>query len=139
MGFRNGAYASVFSVQKGNGNYYDVNIATSRKNRTSGQYETDFRGFVRFAGTAATGIASLDGQHSKNNGNRPISRVKLGDVDTTNSYSARDNRTYTHHVVFSFDFAGDSNRTVAPQTNTDQKTANDYANAIPDDEEGIFT
>ena len=33
MGFRTGAYASVFSVKRGQGNFYDVNITTSHKDR----------------------------------------------------------------------------------------------------------
>ena len=39
MGFRSGAYASVFSVERGRGNYYDVNIATSRKDKVTGKLE----------------------------------------------------------------------------------------------------
>lgn len=142
MGFRSGAYASVFSVERGRGNYYDVNIATSRKDKTTGSYNTDFRAFVRFAGDAAKGIEKLNGMTSKANGNRPIARVKLGDVDTTNSYSPENNKTYTHHVVFTFEYADDSNlnNNVA---GGDSKTLNDYLNAnIPtmsQEEEELFT
>ena len=145
MGFRTGAYASVFSVEKGRGNYYDVNIATSRKDKNTGNYNTDFRGFVRFAGDAAKGIERLNGMTSKNNGNRPIARVRLGDVDTTNSYSPENGKTYTHYAVFTFEYADDSNlqnNSNANSTNNNEKSLNDYLNSVPsvpEDEEGLFT
>ncbi len=139
MGFKNGGYASVFSVSKGQGNFYDVNIATSRKRRDTNEYETDFRGFVRFVGNAATAIANLDGMNAKNNGNLPIARIKLGDVDVTNSYNRETKKSYTNFVVFSFEYPdakanGNQNNGTAP------KTANDYANNVPTgDDEELFT
>ena len=143
MGFRNGAYASVFSVVKGNGNFYDVRLCTSRRNRQSGAYEQDFGGFVRFVGDAATKIAQYNGRDAKDNGGNPVVRVRLGDVDTTNTYNREKRVTYTNHVVFSFDYPnGEDNSANNNQTqNTDTKTADDYA-AIPDsatEEETLFT
>ena len=136
MGFRNGAYASIFSVKKGQGNYYDVNLATSRMRRDTGDYETDFRGFARFIGDAATGIARLDGKDSKNNGNRPITRVKLSSVDVSNSYNSSTNKSYTNFVVFSFEPADTDNN----NTSKSMKSANDYANSVPTgDDEELFT
>ena len=80
--------------------YYDVNITTSHKDRSSGNYVRDFGAFVRFAGDAANVVARFDGKSSKDNGNRPLARVRLGDVDTTNTYNAAKGITYTNHVVF---------------------------------------
>lgn len=144
MGFRSGAYASVFSVERGRGNYYDVNIATSHKDKNGGDYVTDFRAFVRFAGDAAKGIEKLNGLSSKDNGNRPIARIKLGDVDTTNSYSSSNNKTYTNHVVFTFEFVESTfNNAANTGTVTQTPSINDYVNSIPnnaaDSEEGLFT
>lgn len=139
MGFKNGGYASVFSVNKGHGNFYDVNLATSRKRRDTGEYETDFRGFVRFVGSAATAIANLNGMNSKSNGNLPIARIKLGDVDVTNSYNADTKKSYTNFVVFSFEYP-DSNGNNGGGGGTAPKTANDYANNVPTgDDEELFT
>lgn len=146
MGFRSGAYASVFSVERGRGNYYDVNIATSRKDKVTGNYNTDFRAFVRFAGDAAKGIEKYDGKSSKNNGNRPIARIRLGDVDTTNSYSPETNKTYTHHTVFTFDFVESSfnsgDATTGSSAVSNAEAINNYVNSMPsmsEDEEGLFT
>ena len=148
MGFRSGAYASVFSVKRGNGNYYDVNITTSHKDRGSGNYVRDFGAFVRFAGDAANVVAKYDGKSSKDNGNRPLARVKLGDVDTTNTYNAAKGITYTNHVVFTCEEVDGSStgnysaNTSIPKNNGNANqlgSINDYVSNIPSDEAALFT
>lgn len=148
MGFRSGAYASVFSVKRGNGNYYDVNITTSHKDRGSGNYVRDFGAFVRFAGDAANVVAKYDGKSSKDNGNRPLARVKLGDVDTTNTYNAAKGITYTNHVVFTCEEVdGSSTGNYSANTSVSQNkgnanqwgSINDYVSNIPSDEAALFT
>lgn len=150
MGFRTGAYASVFSVKRGNGNYYDVNITTSHKDRNSGNYVRDFGAFVRFAGDAANVVARFDGKSSKDNGNRPLARVRLGDVDTTNTYNAAKGITYTNHVVFTCEevestSVGGGNYTASSHGNAQgnnggsAKSIDDYVSSIPDDEAALFT
>ena len=148
MGFRCGAYASVFSVKRGNGNYYDVNITTSHKDRGSGNYVRDFGAFVRFAGDAANVVAKYDGKSSKDNGNRPLARVKLGDVDTTNTYNAAKGITYTNHVVFTCEEVdGSSTGNYSANTSIPQNkgnanqwgSINDYVSNIPSDEAALFT
>ena len=150
MGFRTGAYASVFSVKRGNGNYYDVNITTSHKDRSSGNYVRDFGAFVRFAGDAANVVARFDGKSSKDNGNRPLARVRLGDVDTTNTYNAAKGITYTNHVVFTCEevegtsvgggnYAANSHDNVHGNNGGHTKSMDDYVSSIPDDEAALFT
>lgn len=150
MGFRSGAYASVFSVKRGNGNYYDVNITTSHKDRSSGNYVRDFGAYVRFVGDAANVVAKLDGKNSKDNGGRPLARIKLGDIDTTNTYNAAKGITYTNHVVFSCEevdgssVGGGSNasssfRNNQPNGGNTMQAINDYVSNIPEDEAALFT
>lgn len=93
MGFRNGAYATVWEVRNGNGNWTDVKLSTSKKSRQSGEYETDFNGFVRFIGDASSKAAHL--------GER--SRIKIGECDVTNHYNREKGVTYTNFAVFSFE------------------------------------
>ncbi len=136
MGFRNGSYASVFSVKKGNGKYYDVNITTSKKDKSTGSYNTDFRGFVRFIGNAANAIAKYEGRSGS-----PICRIKLGDVEVTNSYNKEKNVTYTNYAVFSFEMA-DGNNNAKGNIAQDQREIAKYVNSMPsmpEDEEGLFT
>lgn len=137
MGFRSGAYATVFSVKKGNGNYYDVNLSTSHKDRQSGNYVRDFNGFVRFVGEAAKAIAKFDGRNSKDNGNKPVTRVKLGDVDARNTYDATKKVTYYNFTVFTFEDANDNGG--SNNKKSSNKTANDFVNNVPSGDDDLFT
>ena len=110
MGLRNGAFATVWEVKKGNGNYSDVRISTSRKNKQTDQYETDFSGFVRFIGTAHQNASSL----------KEKDRIKIGDCEVTNSYDKEKKVTYTNFAVFSFE---DASGNGAP-ANNNQKSQN---------------
>ena len=100
MAFRSGAYATVWEVRAGKGKYSDVRLSTSRKNQ-SGEYETDFSGFVRFIGEA----------HEKAGALKEKDRIKLGDVSVTNTYSKEKQTTYTNFQVYSFEMADGSNQT----------------------------
>lgn len=126
MGFRNGAYATVWETKPGNGNWTDVRLSISRKNR-DGEYETDFSGFVRFIGDAHTGAAYLGEK----------SRIKIGECDVTNRYDKEKKVTYTNFAVFSFEDADGGNAATQPPASTDE---NGFMN-IPDgiDEELPFT
>ena len=138
MGFRNNCYAAVFSVKRGNGNYYDVNLATSRKDKNTGEYNTDFRGFARFVGDAGNVIARFDGQSSKS----PVCRVKLDSVEVTNSYNREKNVTYTNYVVYSCEMADGNNGNQHRSVSQNQRDVASYVNSMPsmpEDEEGLFT
>ena len=76
MGFRKDSYATVWEVKKGNGNYSDVRLSTSKKNKQTDEYVTDFSGFVRFVGTAHQNAGAL----------KEKDRIKIGDCEVTNSY-----------------------------------------------------
>ena len=132
MGFRSGSYASVFGVKKGNGNYYDVNLATSRKDKNTGNYNTDFRGFVRFIGSAADTISKYAGKDGT-----PVCRIKFGDVEVTNSYNKEKNTTYTNYAVFSCEVINGNGG-----NNQKQNDMEKYVNSMPPmskDEEDLFT
>ena len=53
MGFRTDAYATVWEIQN-KGNYHEARINIQKKNKSTGEYEQDFSGFVRMIGTAHT-------------------------------------------------------------------------------------
>lgn len=95
MGFRNGAYAKVWEVKDGNGNYVDARISISRKKRDSDEYIREFSGWVRFAGEAAKQLTDE-------------SKIKIGECDVTNRYDQEKKVTYTNYVVFSYEFADGS-------------------------------
>lgn len=121
MGFRNGAYATIWEVKAGKGNYSDVRLSISKKNKQTDQYETDFSGFVRFIGTAHQNAGSL----------KEKDRVKIGDCEVTNSYDKEKKVTYTNFAVFSFE---DANGNSSTQTKPTDTSFVNVDNAIEDEE-----
>lgn len=98
MGFRNGAFASVWSVEPGKGNFSKVRLSISRKNR-DGKYEQDFAGFCTFVSQAHAKAARL----------KEKDRIRLGDVDVSNSYDKDKKKEYVNFKVFDFDMADEAN------------------------------
>lgn len=94
MGFRNGAFASVWSVEPGKGNFTKVRLSISRKNK-DGQYEQDFAGYCTFISQAHAKAARL----------KEKDRIKLGDVDVSNSYDKDKQKEYVNFKVFDFEMA----------------------------------
>ena len=119
MGFKQDArFVKVWEVEN-KGNYHVVSLSTSKKNKDTNKYETDFSDkFVRFIGTAHTLAADLK------NGDT----IKLGSCEVTNKYDKEKNVTYTNYLVYSFEKEG-SNSTNNQST---PKTDNSFMN-IPDD------
>ena len=94
MGFRTGAYATVWEVNSMSSTRTKGRISTSYKSKETGTYEQDFGGFVFFTGSACAKKAlSL----------RNKDRIKLGDVEVTNRYDAKSGREYVDFKIFSFD------------------------------------
>ena len=58
MGFRNGGYATVWSVESTRPNVTKVRLSTSRKNKQTGEYEQDFSGFCNFVGNCAVDLST---------------------------------------------------------------------------------
>ncbi len=96
MGFRKGAYATVWSVEEKNERWTKLRISVSKKDKETGEYETDFSGFVDCLGTACAGKASKLKERD---------RICLDDVDVTTKYDKGKNITYTNFRMFSFKMA----------------------------------
>lgn len=123
MGFRNGAYATIWEVRPGNGNYSNVRISISKKSRQTGEYETDFSGFVRFIGSAHENVEFLDER----------ARIKIGECDVTNRYDKEKKQTYTNYAVFSFENADGSSNGTDAQVETDSNGFMNVSDNIDDD------
>jgi hypothetical protein len=115
MGFRQDAYAKVWKVEN-KGNYHEVQMSTSKKNKQTDQYETDFSSnFVRFIGTAHEQAKTLsDGD-----------RIKIGNCETTNKYDKEKKVTYTNYLVFSYEMADGQNTGKSPKANSKPNTDKD--------------
>lgn len=94
MGFRNGAYAKVWSVEEKSPTMAKVNISVSKKNKQTGEYETEFSGFVDFVGTMNSAKAMKLSRGD---------RVKLGDVDVVTVRDEKRGAYFTNYKVFSFE------------------------------------
>lgn len=116
MGFRTGAYAKVWEIKQGNGNYTDARISTSKKDRGTDKYVTDFSGYVRLVGEAHQGASSLQEKD----------RIRIGNCDVTNSYDKEKKVTYTNYAIFDFEnVSGNTDSAAMPAKNATKATAAD--------------
>ena len=96
MGFREGAFATVWQVEQKNDRWTKLRINISRKNKDTDEYEQDFSGWGDVFGTAAAAKAAKLKEKD---------RIKLGGVDVTNSYDKDKKVTYWNPKVFDFEMA----------------------------------
>lgn len=98
MGFRKDTWCKVWTIESVKPTITRARISISKKNRQTGQYEQDFGGYVSFVGlNAASKALNL----------KEGDRVKLGDVDVTNTYNREKRETYTNFLVYSFESDGE--------------------------------
>ncbi|MBQ2346786.1 MAG: hypothetical protein II388_00190 [Clostridia bacterium] len=111
MSFRQNAFATIWSVEPVRDTITKAKITTSKKNKSTGEYETDFSGFVTFLGTAtASKAAKL----------KEKDRIKLGDVDVTRKWDKEKQKEYINFNVFSFEMADSKTASSPPAvTNTE--------------------
>lgn len=94
MGFKNNAFAKVWSVEQISPMNTKARISISRKDKKEDKYVQDFSGYVNFIGAdnAKKAMALREGD-----------RIKLGDVDVSTTYDSNKKTTYTNFKVFSFE------------------------------------
>lgn len=127
MSFRVGAYATVWEATPKSDKVTVLRISTSKKGKESGEYITDFSGFVSFVGnSAASEAAKLC----------PRDRIKLGDVEVTTKYDKSKGVTYTNYACFSFEAANSGN---AGGSNSNTMPSSDDFLQVPEgnEEEGM--
>lgn len=102
MAFQNGAFAKIWEfVDKGK--YGTVNLSTSKKNKETGAYDTDFQHkFVNVVGQAYEFVKGLT---IPKNG---VS-VKITSCATTNKYNPEKQTTYWNCSIFGLEDAGFNN------------------------------
>lgn len=120
MGFHNGAYATVWSVED-MGKYTKVQLSTSSKNRETGEYETDWSDFASFVGAAH--------QMAKSAGLQKKDRIHIIGCDERNRYDSQAKKKYYNHVVFEFEpvSSNNSGTTKAPAADTRPATDANYS------------
>ena len=133
MAFSNGSYGKIWSFED-KGKYGTVNLSTSKKNKDTDQYETDFQHkFVTVAGEAYNFLKS-------NGVTKDGLRVKIVSCAVTNKYDPDKKVTYWNPVVFALE---DANGGSSPATKSGnkkaaapaKKTANKNDHAVLEDDE----
>lgn len=105
MGFRKGAYAKCWSIEPKSQAWAKVKLSTSRKDKDTGEYETDFSGFVDFFGTACV---------QKLSRHKDGDRIILDDVEVTTKYDKEKDIQYTNFKCFSFNEIEDGDNKSSP-------------------------
>ena len=133
MAFSTGSSGKIWSFAD-KGKYGTVNLSTSKKNKDTDQYETDFQHkFVTVAGEAYSFLKS-NGVHKDG------LRVKIVSCAVTNKYDPDKKVTYWNPVVFALEDAnggsapaskGGNKKAAAPA----KKPANKNDHAVLEDDE----
>ena len=89
MGLKVGCIATVWQVEP-KGKYTRVRFSTSKKNKDTNAYETDFSGFANFVGQANAEATKL----------KEKDRIKVEEFEVTTKYDAEKKVTYTNYSVF---------------------------------------
>ena len=131
MAFQNGAFAKIWEFTD-KGTYGIINLSTSRKNKNTDVYETDFQHSA--VGQAYEFVNGL-GEIPKNG----VS-VKIGNCATTNKYDGDKKTTYWNCAVFALEdasFNGNGGNTTAsapaPAKGKKKAPASDVAMLDDDD------
>ena len=94
MGFRNGAYATVWEVKPYSETCTKVKISITKKVQGTDEYKKTFSGWVQFQGTIAAPKALKLKEKD---------RVQLNEVDVENLYNEEKERLYYFFKVWKFD------------------------------------
>lgn len=100
MGFREGAFATVWEVTDQGSSFSKVRLSTSRKDKKTDEYVTDFNGFVSLIGNANSKVDMINDAI----GDDGRCRIKLGACDVSNKYDKDAGREYVNYALFDFEF-----------------------------------
>jgi len=96
--FANNSYAKVWKIyppQKKDQKFTLVQMSTSQKNKSTGEYKTDFSDYVRLIGKAFEKSKELESKDS----------IKILKCGVTKVYDKEKRENYETFLIFDFDFA----------------------------------
>lgn len=94
MGFRSGAYATVWEVIPKSGTNTELRISISRRNKETNEYEQDFSGYVWCVGGSAAQKAAILKKRD---------RIRIRDCDVCMKLNEEKGVWYTNYKIFDFD------------------------------------
>lgn len=121
MGFGNGRIAKVWEVNPKE-KFYEIKLATSKKNKETDEYQQDFSAYVRFIGKANEKAKNLSGREM----------IRLLDTECTNTYKKEVQTTYTNYLCYDFEIY--KNDTDNGATNNGGGTSSQPAVTTPNDD-----
>lgn len=123
MGFRNGAYGKVWTVERKE-KYTKISFSTSKKDKNTGEYETDFSAFVNLVGAA----------HQKASNLEEGDRIKIIDCETTTT--KKNDVKYTNHTIWDWEPAGTTSGEPKPAVSA-TKAKSSSLDAVEDSEDEL--
>ena len=124
MGFREGAWATIWEITDERDNFAKVRMSTSRKDKKTDEYVTDFSGFVSLVGEAFKRLDEIAAEIE----NSERCRIRLGACDVTNRYDKEREREYVNFTLFGFKFPDeDENESDGEKKTSSKKPAKKQA------------
>lgn len=111
MGFRKGAYATIWEIKQVSDTFVKARISISRKDKETGKYEAEFEDWVAFSGSVAAKKALTL---------REKDRIQLGDCDIRNKYDPEKKTKYYNFMIYSFEMAGNAAAAATTEAATPQ-------------------
>ena len=131
MGFRQGAYGKIWSIDRKE-KYSIGNFTVSRKKQDGSGYDTEFQdGYVRFVGSAHEALKGLE---IPKNG----LSIKISSCDVTNKYDPESKRVYTNYAIFGLEVQDNNGNNSRSSTPTPPKDTEPSGSADIDDNELPF-
>lgn len=98
--FANGVFAKVWKIyppNKKEQKFTTVQLSTSQKDKKTGEYSTDFSGYVKLVGDAFKNSKELEAKDS----------IKINKCGVTTFYDKVKNENYETFLVFDFSFVNE--------------------------------
>ena len=119
MGFREGAYATVWEISKQEETYSRIRLSTSRKDKRTDEFVTDFNGYVTLLGDAHKKIDRIAAALEDNE----RCRIRLGAGDVSNRYDKDQEKQWYNIALFDFELVSSSSDTTEKKPKTSKKSS----------------
>lgn len=127
MGFRNGAWATVWGVEETpSGKATRVRLSVGKRNGNTGKYVTDFSGFCTFIG---------DAHNAASQSLKEKDRIKLESCDVSTIYDKEKDKNYTTYKVFSYSLDDDKENTHRNNDNNNKMSAGETLEDVVEDDD----
>ena len=100
MIFHDGPFVTVWEIKSKNDNYVRVRISSSRKDKETNEYFTDFSGFVSLIGAALKKFPRIESAIEEDG----RCRIKINTFSISNRYDREEGKEYNNYGILDFSF-----------------------------------